>query len=133
MSGIHQLLFGSGGDVEIVNTGNWTTGYDTNFGFSLGQGGSIIDGRFSPCGNAVITALYVGGLGAFSIFFSVVGNFDNLGFEQMQITASTGLQTILFRSNATFASGAGSTTWSWSGAGNNEFGFAGSTATVVFS
>lgn len=133
MSGIHMMLFGGGGDTEIVGVGNWSLGYDANFGFNSLFGGGITDGRFSPCGGAPITALQVGGLGTFSVTFSITGEFGNSGFQTMTITNSTGGVTVLQRNDATYSSGSGSTTWSWSGMTNGEFGTAGTTTTVVFS
>ena len=133
MSGIHQLLFGGGiGDTEIVGVTQWTvSGYDTYYGFSTVYGGTCVDGRFAPCGGAVINSLNTGGLGAFSVVLAVDGQFPNVNWEVMNITNLTGQVSTFYRKDATFSSGSGSTSWSWPST-NNEFGGSG-TAIVVFS
>jgi hypothetical protein len=133
MSGIQMMLLSSGSDTEFVTVASWSSGYDSNFGFNVFFGGSIIDGLLGPCGGVPITALQVGGLGAFNIVLAVTGEVGNSGFNNVTITNSTGGVTGLERNSATFSSGSGVSNWFWSGAAIGAFGNAGTVATVVFS
>ncbi|NBU29973.1 MAG: hypothetical protein EBS41_00425 [Actinobacteria bacterium] len=135
MSGIQQMLLGGGGDSEIVTVATWNIGgYGNYYGFNQGLGnGSSNDGFFTPLGGAPITMLFNGGLGTYAVNFQVTGEFANAGFESMTITNAAGGVTTLYRNDATYSSGSGSTAWQWVSPLNAEFGAAGTIATVVFS
>lgn len=96
-------------------------------GFIISAIGSVSDGTSNLYSGAAIRELAAEETSGFDVILTITGVQSNSGWTSMNV----GGNHVLTRASASFATGGGNSTWTWSGAGN-LFGGPGATVVVGF-
>ena len=107
---------------------------DVGYGYTLtnsgpgSQAGTISDGTFNPTGGTGITDLWWNiSAGQNVLYFTLNAAVSNSGWTSMTINGN-----VFNRTAASFSSGSGYSTWTWSGVSSNPFGTTSGSVQAVF-